>query len=184
MHTCARTLLARTGADMHGGNTKGHSYCVSPLGLPQPDTTGWGLTHRPSFSQLWRLKPEVGCQRGGEGPRSGRMAKGLWVPPIRALIPFMGPTLATSPPPKGLPQHLHLGLGLQRVGGGHKHSDPRQLLWKRVWNFLMTLNYTHRVTRQCHSLGKWTLISTGTCAHVFPATQSRTANSWKHPNAL
>lgn len=184
-HSCthAHTLLVRTGADLHGGNTKGHNYCVSPLGPQQPGTTGWGLTHRPSFSQLWRLKPEVGCQRGGEGPRSGRMAKWLWVPPIRSLIPFMGPTLTTSPPPKGLPQHLHLGLGLQCVGGGTNIQTLGSCSGKG-FGFSMTLNYTHRVTRQCHSLGKWTLISTGTCAHVFTAARSRTANSGKHPNAL
>lgn len=40
-HICthAHTLLARTGADLHGGNTEGHGYCVSPLGLPQAATT-------------------------------------------------------------------------------------------------------------------------------------------------
>lgn len=39
-HICthAHTLLARTGADLHGGNTKGPGYCVSPLGLPRAAT--------------------------------------------------------------------------------------------------------------------------------------------------
>lgn len=120
VHTCARTLLTRTGADLHSGNTKGHSCCVSPRAAT---TRHHRLGASTQTFLLTALETEAcgQCQRGGKGPRSGHMAKGLWVPPIRALIPFMGPTLMTSPPPKGLPQHLHLGLGLQRVGGGHKH---------------------------------------------------------------
>lgn len=87
--------------------------------------------------------------------------------------------------PKGPPIPSPQWLGLNTWAGGTNIHTLSSCSGKTVSQFLMNLNYTHRVTRQVHSSEKWTLISTGTCAHRFTAarfgSQLPTSRSAQHP---
>lgn len=99
LHAHAHTLPTRT-----GGNKKGSSCHLGPLGLQLPPSRGWGLTN--NSPQCWRLRTEVRCQQGGDNPHSGGRSQGVltgWVssvgPSHKGTDPIMG-----APPSQ--PNHL------------------------------------------------------------------------------